>query len=80
MDSSIEVCRDAVRTNYFPLWEMEDGLCRITQNVKEPKPIGELTKTLGKFKHLREDDLAVLQGQADHRFRVLQALCAGPDR
>ena len=39
-DASIEVCRDAVRTNYFPLWEMEDGVYRITQKVKDPRPVG----------------------------------------
>jgi hypothetical protein len=26
---------------------------------------------------MKPDELAVLQGQVDHRFRVLQALCAG---
>ena len=77
VDSSVQVCRDAVRTNYFPLWEVEDGSYRITQPVKDPKPVGELTKTLGKFKHLRDEELAILQGQVDHRFKVLQALCAG---
>lgn len=73
-DASIQVCRDAVRTNYFPLWEQEDGALRITQKVNNPKPIVELTKTLGKFKHLKEDQLAILQGQVDKRFKVLQAL------
>ena len=29
----IEVCRTAVRTNYFPLWEAEDGKPRITVEV-----------------------------------------------
>jgi pyruvate/2-oxoacid:ferredoxin oxidoreductase beta subunit len=77
VDSSIQVCRAAVRTNYFPLWEMEEGVCRITHPVRAPEPVAELTKIVGKFKHLGEDDLAVLQGQVDHRFKVLQALCAG---
>jgi pyruvate/2-oxoacid:ferredoxin oxidoreductase beta subunit len=76
-DSSIQVCRDAVKTNYFPLWEMDDGACRITQPVKDAKSVGELTKTLGKFKHLGDEDLALLQGQVDKRFKVIQALCAG---
>jgi pyruvate/2-oxoacid:ferredoxin oxidoreductase beta subunit len=75
VDSSIQVCRDAVKTNYFPLWEMEDGVCRITHPVKDPKPVSELTSTLGKFKHLSGEGLAVLQGQVDQRFRILQALC-----
>ena len=80
VDSSIQVCRAAVKTNYFPLWEVEDGDYRITHPVKDPKPVGELTTTLGKFKHLRDEDLAILQGQVDQRFRVLQALCAAPSR
>jgi pyruvate/2-oxoacid:ferredoxin oxidoreductase beta subunit len=78
-DASIQVCREAVRTNYFPLWEMDHGTCRITQKVREPKPVAELTKMVGKFKHLKGEELAVLQAQVDHRFRVLQALCAGAE-
>lgn len=77
VDSSIQVCRNAVRTNYFPLWEMEDGVCRITQKIKDPKPVSELTSTLGKFRHMKAADLAVLQAQVDQRFTVLRALCAG---
>lgn len=73
-DASIQVCRDAVRTNYFPLWEQEDGKLRFTVKVNNPKPVGELTKTLGKFKHLSEDQLAILQGHVDKHYAVLQAL------
>jgi pyruvate/2-oxoacid:ferredoxin oxidoreductase beta subunit len=79
-DASIQVCRDAVRTNYFPLWEMEDGIYRITYKVKDPKPVSELTSTLGKFRHLQDEDLAILQNQVDQRFKTLQALCAGTER
>ncbi|MGD9210568.1 MAG: thiamine pyrophosphate-dependent enzyme [Desulfobacteraceae bacterium] len=77
MDSSIQVCRAAVRSNYFPLWEAEDGRYQITQKVAKPKPIDTLTKLMGKFKHLKEEDLAILQGMVDKRFNILQALCAG---
>jgi pyruvate/2-oxoacid:ferredoxin oxidoreductase beta subunit len=76
-DASIQVCRDAVRTNYFPLWEQEDGVLRQTVKVSSPKPISELTNTLGKFRHMKEDQLAILQDQVDKRFRTLQALAAG---
>jgi len=75
-DSSIQVCRDAVRTNYFPLWEMEGGDFRMTQKVPNPKAVEELTKTVGKFKHLKAEELTVLQEQVDMRLRHLQALCA----
>jgi pyruvate/2-oxoacid:ferredoxin oxidoreductase beta subunit len=76
-DSSIEVCREAVRSNYFPLWEAEDGRFTITHPVKEPKPVNDLVAMIGKSKHLREPEIAVLQGQVDRRFRTLQALCEG---
>lgn len=76
MDSSIAVCRAAVRSNYFPLWEAEDGEYRITQKVSKPKPVSELIGMLGKFKHLKDVDVAVLQKQSDQRFALLSALCA----
>jgi pyruvate/2-oxoacid:ferredoxin oxidoreductase beta subunit len=76
-DASIAVCREAVRTNYFPLWECEDSRFTLTHHVKDPKPVGELLSMIGKFKHLREPDIAVLQQQVDRRYRTLQALCEG---
>ena len=75
VDSSIQICRAAVRTNFFPLWESVDGEYKITQKVSKPKPIQEMTKLIGKYKHLNEEDLAHLQGQVDKRLRVLDALC-----
>ena len=74
-DSSIQVCRDAVKTNYFPLWEAENGRFRMTQRVADPKPVAELTKTIGKFKHLRDEEVAVLQQEVGDRHRILKALC-----
>jgi hypothetical protein len=68
-----------VRTNYFPLWESENGTYRITQTVKKPKPVSELTKLIGKFKHMKDENLGVLQGQVDKRFKVLHSLCVGTE-
>ena len=79
MDASIEVCRAAVRTNYFPLWESENGKFRFTQRVAKPKPIQALTSLMGKFKHLPEEHLAVLQAQVNKRLKVVESLCAGSD-
>jgi pyruvate/2-oxoacid:ferredoxin oxidoreductase beta subunit len=70
----IEVCRTAVRTNYFPLWEAEDGKPKITVEVPNPKPITEFTKLMRKFSHLKEDGLAELQKQVDERHALLKTL------
>ena len=74
-DAAIEVCRTAVKTNYFPLWEAENGEFRITYKVRNPKPVSELTSLLGKFKHLNADEIAALQAQVDKRFKVVHTLC-----
>lgn len=74
-DSSIQVCRAAVQTNYFPLWESENGDYRVTQNVSKQKPISEMLKLIGKFKHLGDEDIDILQQQSDKRLSVLNALC-----
>jgi pyruvate/2-oxoacid:ferredoxin oxidoreductase beta subunit len=71
----IEVCRTAVRTNYFPLWEAEDGKPRITVEVAQPKPITEFTKLMRKFSHFEEADIAALQEEVNRRFALLKALC-----
>ena len=74
-DSSIQVCRMAVRTNYFPLWEAEDGKFRFTHEVASPRPVEELTKLIGKFAHLKEDQLEDLQQMVNERYALIKTLC-----
>jgi pyruvate/2-oxoacid:ferredoxin oxidoreductase beta subunit len=73
-DKSIEVCRTAVRTNYFPLWEADDGKPRFTVNVANPRPVTEFTKLMRKFSHLKEDGLAELQKAVDERYALIKTL------
>ena len=70
----IDVCRTATRTNWFPLWEAENGKPRLTMEVATPKPITEFTKLMRKFSHLKEDGLAVLQQQVNERYAFLKNL------
>ncbi len=72
----IEVCRTATRTNWFPLWEAENGKPRLTVEVANPRPITDFTKLMRKFSHLKEDGLAELQKQVDERYAFLKTLIA----
>ena len=45
----------ATETNFWPLYEIEDGKYIINNIVKEPKPIEDFLKTQGRFKHLFKD-------------------------
>jgi len=78
-DASIEVCRMAVRTNYFPLWEQENGNFRFTHETRNPRPVQDLTKMIRKFAHLKEADLAKLQQSVDDRYKLIKSLCGMND-
>lgn len=74
-DLVIQVCRMAVRTNYFPLWEAENGKFRFTHEVANPRPIQGLTKLMRKFAHLTKADIDNLQLLVNERFAFVKALC-----
>jgi pyruvate/2-oxoacid:ferredoxin oxidoreductase beta subunit len=73
-DSVIEVCRTAVRTNYFPLWEAEYGRVRLTHEVANPRPVQELTKSIRKFAHLKEADIDQLQQLVNERYAIVKTI------
>ncbi len=65
---SIEVCRLAVDTCYFPLWEFEKGVWRLTDRslaiVKNPnlkKPVEEFLKVQERFRHALTKDTYVVK-------------------
>jgi pyruvate/2-oxoacid:ferredoxin oxidoreductase beta subunit len=74
-DESIQVCRMAVRTNYFPLWEAENGKFRLNHEVTNPRPIQEFIKSVRKFSHLKEADIAAFQKMVDARYAMIKGLC-----
>jgi pyruvate/2-oxoacid:ferredoxin oxidoreductase beta subunit len=74
-DSAIAVCRAAVSTNYFPLWEKENGKFRMTAPVAEPKPIKDYLALSGKFSHFKDEDVARMQQAVDDRYALVKSLC-----
>lgn len=73
-EDTVKLARLAVQTGYFPLYEIEDGE-RWTLNlkVKERKPIAEYLKLQGRFRHLKEDEIALIQQEVDARWaRILR--------
>jgi pyruvate ferredoxin oxidoreductase beta subunit len=52
LDDAIQLSRLAVQTCYWPLYEVENGVVRVTYKPREKKPIEEFLKPQGRFKHL----------------------------
>lgn len=73
-ENTIDLCKVAVETNHFPLWEAEKGKFHITHEVRNPKPIQEFTKLTGRFSHLTQEDLNILQKAADSHYAIIQKL------
>jgi len=48
----VNVGKLATETNFWPLYEIEDGNYVTNYVMKERKPIEEFLKTQGRFKHL----------------------------
>jgi pyruvate ferredoxin oxidoreductase beta subunit len=73
---SIKMARLAVETCFWPLYEVDRGVWKITRRPKEKKPLREWTKLQGRFRHLEEPKnkhiLELAQAEVDRRWQVLQ--------
>lgn len=75
----LEVCRLAVETCYWPLFEVVDGEWKLSYEPKKKLPIEDFLKTQGRFKHLfnkgNEWTLEVYQKEVDKRWEQLLKRC-----
>lgn len=74
-DQTIEVARKAVKSNFFPLFEVDQGKWKLLDN-KKPIPVSDLLNLLRKFSHLSPDDIAQIQELVDKRMELLRKLSA----
>ena len=67
---SIEVCRAAVETGAWTLYEYQDG--KYTVNYKKPlKPIGDYLKLQGRFKRMKAEDIEKVQQAVAANYEAL---------
>lgn len=75
-DDAIMLSRLAVETCFWPLYEIENGVTKITFKPKEKKPVVDFLKPQGRFKHLfkpeNEGLLAKIQTDIDWEWEKLQ--------
>ncbi len=71
---SVEIVHRAVDSHYFPLLEVNAGEWHITQKPKKQLPVAEFLSTQGRFAHLSEDEVALVQQHVDERWELLERL------
>lgn len=70
-EKTVDLARLAVESNYFPLLEIEHGVCRVTYLPKKYVPVSEFLKLQGRFSHMSEEDIAAIARDIDERWRHL---------
>lgn len=66
----VKVARLAVQSNFFPLYEVENGV-KYTLNYQGNKPVKDYMKIQGRFKHLADEDYARIQAMVDEDWELL---------
>ena len=78
VEDSVQTARLVVQTKIFPLYEVIDGQWRLSRKIKKPKPVTEYFKLQRRFRHLTEEDIALIQERVDREYDRLLALCGLP--
>ena len=74
-DQGMVITQMAVDSCMFPLYEVVDGMVRITYKPKEKLPVAEYMKTMGRFRHMfkpaNAEFLEQIQAAVDERWEWL---------
>lgn len=74
----VNIAKLATETNFWPLYEIENGKYKINWATEKPKPLTEFLKTQGRFKHLfsekNKDVLEEMQQRVDQEWQRLTNL------
>ena len=76
----MEICKLAVETCYWPLFEVDHGNWILNYEPKKKLPIEDFLRPQGRFKHLfkkgNEELLVQFQEEVDRRWENLKYMCA----
>ncbi len=79
-NKTIEISKLAVETNFWPLFEVENGKWKLNYKPRERKPIIEWIKAQGRYKHLLKEEnkpvIEEIQKEIDEYFSWLEKMCS----
>jgi len=71
-EKAVQIGRLAVQTGVFPLFEIVEGVLRITKPTPELRPLKDYTKLQGRFRHLDDATLAEIESRIAEEYRKLE--------
>jgi len=72
---AISMGRKAVLSGVFPLFEVMNGEWKLSMDVEKRIPFREYIKGQGRFRHLAEEDIELIQRQVDKNWGELRKRC-----
>ena len=74
-EKAIQYGQLAVDTGIFPLYEVENGVWKLSRKAKALKPVTDYFKGQGRYRHLDEKLTAFIQEKVNERWERLLKLC-----
>lgn len=78
-EDTIQLAREAVNTCFWPLYEVENGVYKVTHKPREKQPVIDWLKKQARFRHLfrpgNEGILAEIQKNVDEEWEKLLKKC-----
>ena len=71
-DLTIRVGRLAVETGVFPLYEVENGKCKLSIDLPQLRPVQDYLKLQGRFRHLSEETIKKIQYRVNKEYAKLK--------
>ena len=77
-NTTLDIAKLAVETKYWPLYEVERGVYKITRKPRQFKPVKEFIESQGRFRNLLKHPMAseIIQGLQDYVDRKWERLLA----
>ncbi len=73
-DQTIRLGRLAVETGMFPLYEIVDGKYNLSLDLPQHRPVREYLKAQGRFRHLSQKEIDVIQTRIDREYAGIKEL------
>ncbi len=75
-EDTVKLARLAVQTGIFPLFEMTDGeTTTMSLKIEKRKPVDDYIRLQGRFRHLKENEIASMQAEVDRKYEKLLKRC-----
>jgi pyruvate ferredoxin oxidoreductase beta subunit len=76
----IKLGRLAVETGMFPLYEIENGQYKVNVDLPKLRPVNDYFKLQGRFRHLSEDAIAMIEQRLNEEYAKLKEKAAESHR